>query len=236
VEQGDPEGRGLEAGTWKGQKVAADFVVSHGEWFVSRAGITRRHARIIGLIYLFSFLTSILSDRLLRGIVVEHDAAATASHILTHQSLFRLGVAASLASTGFYLTLVALFYELFGPVNRGISLLAAFFGILGCAVQAGGSVFQSYSLAVLRTAPGESSPNPEQLPALALLPANLNDQAILVALVFFAMYDLLIGYLILRSTFLPRLFGALMVLAGVGWLTFLYEPLLRRRYSCCGCS
>jgi hypothetical protein len=48
---------------------------------------------------------------------------------------------------------------------------------------------------------------------------------VLVALVFFAVYCLLIGYLILRSTFLPRFLGALMVLAGLGWLTFSYEPL-----------
>ena len=57
---------------------------------------------------------------------------------------------------------------------------------------------------------------------------KLNDQAVLVALVFFAIYDVLIGYLILRSTFLPRWLGALMVLAGLGWLTFLYEPLADR--------
>ena len=192
---------------------------------MSRTEMTKRYARIIGVIYLLSFLTSILGDRLLKGLVVDGDAAATASHILTHQSLFRLGVAGSLASTGFYLALTALFYELFRPVSRRISLLAAFFGLLGCAIQAGGSVFQLFSLAVLRTGQGESLQNPGQLPAFALLLTRLNDQAVLVALVFFAMYDVLIGYLILRSTFLPRFLGALMVLAGLGWLTFLYEPL-----------
>lgn len=48
------------------------------------------------------------------------------------------------------------------------------------------------------------------------------------ALVFFGVYDLLIGWLILGSTFLPRFLGALMVVAGLGWLTFLYEPLADR--------
>jgi hypothetical protein len=48
-----------------------------------------------------------------------------------------------------------------------------------------------------------------------LAPHRLN------ALPFFAIYCLLLGYLILRSTFLPRILGALMVLAGVGWLMFL---------------
>ena len=142
-----------------------------------------------------------------------------------HPSLFRLGVASSLASTALYLTLVVLFYEFFRPASRRISLLAAFFGLLGCAIQAGGNVFQSFSLVVLSTAPGSSAPTPEQLPGLPVLLARLNDQAVIIALVFFGMYDVLIGYLIVRSIFVSHLLDALMVLAGIGWLTFLYEPI-----------
>ena len=70
----------------------------------------------------------------------------------------------------------------------------------------------------------------EQLPGLALLSLKLNDQAGRVALVFFAVYCLLIGFLILRSTFLPRFLGVLMLLAGLGWLTFLYMPLADRLF------
>jgi len=46
-----------------------------------------------------------------------------------------------------------------------------------------------------------------------------------VAMIFFASYCLLIGYLIFRSAFLPRILGALMALAGLAWLTFLIPPL-----------
>jgi hypothetical protein len=46
------------------------------------------------------------------------------------------------------------------------------------------------------------------------------------SLVFFGPYCLLIGYLILRSTFLPRILGALMAFAGLGWLIFL-SPLVQ---------
>jgi hypothetical protein len=49
-------------------------------------------------------------------------------------------------------------------------------------------------------------------------------------LVFFGFYCLLIGYLILRSTFLPRILGALMAVASLGWLTFLSPPLATSLY------
>jgi hypothetical protein len=65
----------------------------------------------------------------------------------------------------------------------------------------------------------------EQLRALALMFLELNTQADNICVIFFGVYCLLIGYLIFRSAFLPRILGALMVFAGLGWLTFLSPPL-----------
>ena len=186
--------------------------------------MTKRATRFIGAVYLIFFLTSILSDALLKGLV-QKDAAATATNILTHEARFRLSIAAGLIETGFYVALVALFYQLFKPVNRTLSLVAAFFGLVGCAIQAGGSAFELLPLVLLRGGQAFAVFKPDELSSLALLFLKLNDQAGSVALVFFAMYCLLIGCLILGSIFLPRFLGMLMVLAGLGWLTFLYAPL-----------
>jgi hypothetical protein len=68
----------------------------------------------------------------------------------------------------------------------------------------------------------------EQLRALALMFFELNTQAGNICVVFFGVYCLLIGYLIFRSAFLPRILGMLMALAGLGWLTFLSAPLASR--------
>jgi uncharacterized protein DUF4386 len=50
-------------------------------------------------------------------------------------------------------------------------------------------------------------------------------QGVNIEMVFFGFYSLLIGYLIFRSTLLPRTLGAVMALAGLAWLTFLSPPL-----------
>jgi len=188
-------------------------------------GSPRPRARITGAVYLLYFLTAILGEFFLKGIVVDGDAAATATNILAHPSLFRLGLATGLTATACYIAVTALFYGLFKPVNRSLSLLAAFFSLVGCAILAFASLFQLAPLVVLGGSPYLSVFKVEQLRALALMFLELNTQANNICVVFFGFYCLLIGYLIFRSAFLPRILGVLMAFAGLGWLTFLYPPL-----------
>jgi hypothetical protein len=185
----------------------------------------RPGARIIGVVYLLYFLTAVFAQFLVRGLVVSGDAAATANNILAHQPLYRLGLATALIATACYVAVTALFYDLFKPVNRSLSLLAAFFSLLGCAIQAFGSLLQLAPLVVLGGGQYLSVLKAEQLRALALMFLDLNAQAASTSLVFFGFYCLLIGYLILRSSFLPRILGVPMAIAGFGWLTFLSPPL-----------
>jgi hypothetical protein len=51
-----------------------------------------------------------------------------------------------------------------------------------------------------------------------------------MALAFFGFYGLVKGYLVLKSTFLPRFLGVLTLLGGVGWLTFLSPSLGMRSF------
>ncbi len=96
---------------------------------------------------------------------------------------------------------------------------------MGCAVTAFGSLFQLAPLVVLDDSSYLSAFTLKQVQALALLLLHLNTQVGSIALVFFGLFQLLIGGLIVRSTFLPRILGALMSFAGLGWLIFLAPPL-----------
>lgn len=185
----------------------------------------RSQANIAGAFYLLTFITSgvmIFADN---RIVVAGDAAATAANVMAHSPLLQWRFAAELLATASYVAVTALFYPLFKPVNRTVSLLAAFFSLTGCAVGAFGSFFDLAPLAVLGGAPYLRVFNPQQLQAMAYLSFKLHAQLFNVGIVFFGFYCLLIGYLIFRSRFLPRILGILMAIAGAGWLTFLVPQL-----------
>ena len=186
----------------------------------------RLTARITGVFYLITMLTGIFAQGFVsERLVVSGDAAATATNILAHSSLFQLGFAVYLIEMACQIAMTALFYELLKPAGRIVSLLAAFLGFAGCVIKTFSRVFFIAPLIVLGGAHYLSVFSSEQLQALALLFLKVNDRGAAMALVFFGFYALLTGYLIIRSTFLPRILGVVSVIAGLGWLSFLYVPL-----------
>ncbi|MDE3136299.1 MAG: DUF4386 domain-containing protein [Acidobacteriota bacterium] len=186
----------------------------------------RFKARITGVFYLLTMLTGIFAQGFVSEKLVKwSDAGATATNILTHKSLFQLGFTVYLIEMACQIIFTALFYELLKPVSRSISLVAAFLGLAGCTIKTVSRLFYIAPLFVLGGAHYLSVFTAEQLQALSLLFLKVNDQGAAVALAFFGFYALLTGYLIVRSTFLPRILGVWSMLAGLGWMTFLYPPL-----------
>jgi len=186
-------------------------------------------ARVTGVVYLLFFVTAVAGAAFMPvaggPIRVAGDAASIADRITSHQATYELGIGLGLISTALYVLLTGLFYALFRPVSRTLSVLAAFSSLVGCAVGAVGSLTLLEPLEIL-TGSYSRAFGPEQLQALALLFLNLNAQANHVALTFFGVFQLLLGYLIYRSGFLPPILGVLIAVAGVGWLLFLIPPLV----------
>jgi Domain of unknown function (DUF4386) len=151
------------------------------------------------------------------NLVVNDNAAATAHNLLANETLYRLAAVGDTISV-LYIVYTLLIYYLFRPVNRSLALLAALFSLVGIAVGMLIPFWDVAALVVLKDAPSLRALTQEQLQAIALLFLQLRAQIYALSLVLFGTYDILTGYLILRSTFLPRLFGVLWAIAGVGYL------------------
>jgi uncharacterized protein DUF4386 len=184
----------------------------------------RLKARMAGGLWLLYVSIAGLAAFARRGLIVSGEAAATATNILRHEPSFRLGFAADLLAIVCYIAVTAIFYDLFKPVNRTVALLGAFFSLVGCTIQGSAGLFELAPLVVLGGTEHSIVFNLEQLQAIAYMFLKLYPQAYSIALVFFAFYSLLLAYLILKSTFLPRILGVLMALAGFAWLSFLSPP------------
>lgn len=191
----------------------------------------RFKARIAGVCQLMEAVTAACGQVIIPGkLVVAGNAAATAANIMGHERLFWLGFVLSLIGVAFHIAWALLMYELLKPVNRSLSRLAAFVILVGCAIQALTILLYLAPLIILQGGSSLSAFTPEQLQALALVFLRLNDYAFQIYLVFFGAWCLLIGYLIFRSTFLPRILGVLLAISGLGWVTYLYPPLAHRVY------
>jgi hypothetical protein len=186
----------------------------------------RSRARLAGFFEAMEGWTSSAGQVFLLGrLVVQGDAAATARNILANESLYRLGFLSSVAGVAFHLAWALLIYQLLKPVNRTVSSLAAFAVIICCAMQALTSLLYLAPLLVLQGGQSVSGLSTGQVQALAFVFLKLNAAAFQLDLVFFGFWCILTGYLIWRSTFLPRLLGALLALDGFGWALYVWPPL-----------
>ena len=187
-------------------------------------------ARMAGVFYLLTFAIGGLATATAGKLIHEGDAAATATSIMAHPMAYRVGFAAYLIVVFCYLVVTALFYELFKPVSRTISRIAAMFSLAGCAIQALICLFLLAPFVLLAGDPYLGAFTPEQLRSLNLVFLNLYGQGWYICFATFGVYCLLIGYLIFKSTFMPRVLGVFMAIAGLGWLMFLDPPFAERTF------
>ena len=182
-------------------------------------------ARTIGVVYLLYFLTAVFGALLMKGVVVPTDAVATAQNLLAHGSLYRSGWEIGLVANALYIAVTALFYGLLAPVNRSLAAMMAFFSLVGCIVQIFGGMLQVAPLTILGDNQLAGAFTVVQLQSAAQLSFKLYPEVFNISLVLFALFDFSLGYLIYKSTYLPRFIGVWFMIAGAVGLLFLWPPL-----------
>lgn len=182
-------------------------------------------ARVVGAVWLLYFATGIVGGLLAQGGMVPGNTAGALANILAHQTQYRAGVAVGLFANGLYVLLTALLYGLFAPLNRSLSAMAAFLSLVGCIVQIVATMLQLAPIAILRDTVLAGVFTADQLRAVAVMCLKQYGQSYQISLVMFAMFEVVLGYLIYRSTFIPRVFGILFIVAGLSWMTYFWPPL-----------
>lgn len=186
-----------------------------------------RKARLAGVLYLVIFLAGPLAFMFGRtSPVVPDDAATTAANIVESETMFRVGMVAETVVFGVEILLAAILYVLLRPVSRSISLAAAFARFGEAVVQAVNLVTGGIVLALLSGAGYLAAFETEQLDALVMVFVDMNEFLIMIWGLFFGFHLAMLGYLVYRSGFWPRLLGGMLVVASFGYLAQSYVHLV----------
>src|SRR3954469_8149448 len=185
----------------------------------SNALNVQAYARVAGVLFLLSMIGGGFGEAYVPSkIIVSNDAAATAANIKAFTFLFRLGFVGFLLESVCDTTLSLSFYVLLKPVNKHLSLLAAFFGLVGTAIFAMTELFYFMAIYWLGDAAYLKTFQPEQLQTLALLSLKYYAYGSALFTVYYGLAWIVRSYLIFCSGYLPRLIGILMAIGGLGFV------------------
>jgi len=189
-------------------------------------------ARIGGVIYLVIIVSGIFGELFVRdALFVSGDAATTASHIMGSELRWRIGIAGDLFMHVCDVPLMLVYYILFKPVNRHLTLLAILFNVVQTAVLVATKMNLFMPLFLLGGAPYLGAFEPAQLQAFSYLSLKMDNYGFGVGLIFFGFECLVLGYLIFRSGFLPRFLGVFMEIVGICYLVNSFALILSPAFA-----
>ncbi len=192
----------------------------------------RTLSRIGGVLYLVIVAGGLFGEAFIRNrLIVPGDAAATAANLRSMEQLWRLGIASEFFMLSCTTALALILYVLLRPVNRDLALLAVFFNLVSIAVEAANEQQLIAALFPLGGGRSLAAFQPEQLHALANLSLNEYGYGFGISLIFFGWECIVLGYLIVRSGFLPKTIGVLMQVAGACYLVNSFALLIDPRIA-----
>jgi Domain of unknown function (DUF4386) len=176
-------------------------------------------ARIAGFLYAIVIVFGAFAELGVRArLVVTGNPALTAQNITAHLTLYRMGLAAEIFYLCCNVPLAVIFYDLFKVVNQRVALLEAIFGLVSTAVEAVSLLAHYAPVLILGGSGYLSAFTPAQLQAASYLSLQLFEGGFAICLVFFGFDCFAMTYLIVNSTFFPRIIGIALAIEGMGYL------------------
>lgn len=176
-------------------------------------------ARIAGLWYLAMALIGPIGIMVVPSqILVAGDPAATAANIAAHESLLRAGIVSSLICQICFVFLAVALHRLFAGVHDTYAKLMVSLVIAAAPIAIVNELFQVAALELGTGAVYASALPDGQRNALALAFLNVHQGGIAIAGVFWGLWLFPFGMLVIRSGFMPRVLGWLLIAGGCSYL------------------
>jgi hypothetical protein len=200
---------------------------------VEHMNSTQKQARIAGLLYFILGITAPIGLEFVPGkLIVSGNAAETADRIRASESLLRIGMASELFHQVIVIFLALALFRLFRATNEMLAWQMVILGALVSVPIMFVNVLNEVAALILVTRPEFLSTfNQDQLDSLAYLFLRLHGRGIDVASIFWGLWLFPFGLLVIRSGFIPRIFGILLIIAGGAYLVSAATTLLLPQYA-----
>ncbi len=192
---------------------------------------TKKDARIAALFYVLMGLPAPFALIYIpRTLIVRGDATATAKNILAHEMLFRVGIFGELFSAVAFILLALALYRLLSGVNKTQASLMVILVAISVAITFANVVNNIAALTLFR---GDflAALDKRQLEALGMLFLGLHYQGLVVNQIFWGLWLLPFGVLVMRSGFLPRILGVWLIINGFAYVALSVTDLLASQYG-----
>ena len=187
-------------------------------------GTIKKTARIAGLLYLAHFVAFFLADNGVHYTAVSPlDVTITANQLVASEWLFRIGFVSFILAALFFLLAAWALYVLLKPVNQDLALLFVLLNLGGVVVQCASLFCEFGARLLLSGAEYLQVFQADQLQALAMLFLNVYQNGFMIAQLFLNLWLLPLGYLVLKSGFLPRILGILLIIDGFAMLIWFFQ-------------
>jgi hypothetical protein len=191
----------------------------------------RNIARLAGLFYLLYMITFATSFFIHNQPIVWGDAAATARNIAASELRFRVGFMSEEIATVLFLATAWALYVLLKPVDKNLALLFVLFNLAGVAVEAVSAAIHFSAFLFVNSSDYPKVFTADQLNALAMSFLYFSGIGGIVSGLFYGVWLFPLGYLVMKSGFLPRILGILLVLDGVSLLICFFQLCLFPNYK-----
>lgn len=191
-----------------------------------------RISRLAGLLYLIVVVTGIFSLAYVPSkITVANNLPATVQNIIESESLFRLGIASFLIEQVAFLLLPIVLFRLLRTVHRSMAVLMVTLAVVSIPIALVSVSHRLDVLSLLTRASLDQAPIPEHVLDAVRRALDSYSNGLLVTSLFWGLWLFPFGYLVLKSGFLPKLLGLLLMLGCLGYMTDVFGALLVPHYS-----